>query len=240
MRVFSFLLFTISLILFILFIAGCDVPFIAGADMAGEVKEGIAGVKADVKDIGNNIKASSDIISTEAKGARDDVKNAPSPIKEAVTNRAERIVNETANIGAQTKMMDQGIARQLDQQEKKIEKMGGLIDEWMRKAAALQSEVDRLLSLNFYLPFLFGLVVLGAMLLAPKVRWPDWPAEPGGIIIIPSLLGIVWIFLVSHYPAQTAIITGSIIAIGALILIAAIGLHVSRVNVIATTLRNQN
>ena len=196
----------------------------------------LTNAQADTREIGKTLAESSANMQSIAVDVRSDARTAPEPVRSALEGRADRLVHESAAVGAQAKLVDPGVTRQLESAVQQLATMqtenekivAGLVTQ-NEKLAQDNAEKDERIkdaeSMRFWIPFLlFGMVGgfgLAFMKLHPK--WKDFPFEIGGGIAAGCLLGLIYIHTQGKYPMQCAIAGFSVFLI-------MLGMSVYRIN----------
>jgi hypothetical protein len=188
----------------------------------------LVNAQADTREIGKTLSASSANVQTIAAEVRADAKAAPEPVRAALEGRADRLVHESAAVKAQAGLVDPGITRQLDAAMKQMETMqaenekivAGLVAQNATTEAKLAETEKQLAdaeSMRFWIPFLFGGIILGCVMMAMKFHpaFASVPLEAGYGLIGGCLLILVYIHTQGKYPVPCAI--GAVIFVVSLI-----------------------
>jgi hypothetical protein len=174
--------------------------------------------QADTREIGKTLAESSANMQSIAVDVRSDAKSAPEPVRTALEGRADRLVHESAAVGAQAKLVDPGVTRQLEAaldqlatMQKENEKIvAGLVAQNATTAGKLADTEKQLAdaeSMRFWIPFLlFGMVGgFGLSFMKLHPAWKDFPFEIGGGIAAGCLIGLIYIHTQGKYPMSCAI-----------------------------------
>jgi hypothetical protein len=178
----------------------------------------LTNAQADTREIGKTLAESSANMQLIAVDVRSDAKSAPEPVRAALEGRADRLVHESAAVGAQAKLVDPGVTRQLEAaveqlatMQKENEKIiAGLVAQNAITAGKLADTEKQLAdaeSMRFWIPFLlFGMVVgFGLSFMKLHPAWKDFPFEIGGSVAVGCLIGLIYIHTQGKYPGYCAI-----------------------------------
>jgi hypothetical protein len=180
--------------------------------------------QADTREIGKTLAESSANMQSIAVDVRSDAKSAPEPVRAALEGRADRLVHESAAVGAQAKLVDPGVTRQLESaldqlatmQKENENIVAGLVAQNATSAAKLadtQKQLADAQSMSFWVPFLFIGIIVGAVLLGVKLKYDWFPGEIGPVISVTCLILLGYIHTQGRYPLATALCFFAVIVV---------------------------